>query len=500
MTYARQPQTDPATLWERGIYWGLVALLFWAPLPFGGALRWSVALMVIWVAVLGALWAVGWLAGWCTVGATFYRGRFALCLLGLWAALITLQAIPLPAGWIALLSPGTAAVYTGQGLYLHPDAGGLRHSFALSIDVAATQRLQLLTLALAGYFALLLLVIKRTTRLKHFTLMLAASGILYSAVALFLYFTGASYTVFHETVVHEMVKGPFLNRNHFATLIEICLACGVGLIVADFAPVQLATRSQRVRWLLGMLLSAKARMRLMLIVMVMALILTRSRMGNAAFFTALVAGGFVAMLCLHAGWKSILVFLASMLILDAAVIGSWIGVDQVIKRVQQTALTDDAKQAGNFADESVETRISQALTALPSVRNFPLFGTGAGSFEAMYPQHKPNGYPFTLNHAHNEYIQFIVESGVLGATLLFVLMAHAYLAVLRTLGRSRHQVRRGLALGVFIGMLSAMIHATVEFAFQMPAVALCFTALVAIGVLAQDHQSEPPVAVEDAVK
>ena len=89
---------------------------------------------------------------------------------------------------------------------------------------------------------------------------------------------------------------------------------------------------------------------------------------------------------------------------------------------------------------------------------------------------------------------------MLGAALLFALMAHAYLAVLRTLSRSRNQVRRGLALGAFIGMLSAMIHATVEFAFQMPAVALCFTALVAIGVLAQDHQSEPPVAVEDTVK
>ena len=74
-------------------------------------------------------------------------------------------------------------------------------------------------------------------------------------------------------------------------------------------------------------------------------------------------------------------------------------------------------------------------------------------------------------------------------------MAHAYLAVLRTLGRSRHQVRRGLALGAFIGMLSAMIHATVEFAFQIPAVALCFTALVAIGVLAQDHKNVPPVAL-----
>ena len=406
--------------------------------------------------------------------------------------LITLQATPLPAGLVSLLSPGAAAVYAGQGIYSHTEAGGLARSFTLSIDVAATQRLQLLTLALTGYFALLLLVIKRTSRLKHFTLMLVTSGILYSVAALYLHFTGATYTLFHEEVMHEMAKGPFLNRNHFATFIEICLACGVGLIVADFAPAQLATRSQRVRWALGLLLSAKARMRLLLIVMVIALILTRSRMGNAAFFTALIAGGFVALLCLHAGWKSILVFLASMLILDAAVIGSWIGVDQVIKRVQQTALTDDAKQAGQLADESVETRTNQALSALPSVRSFPLFGTGAGSFMAMYPQYKPVDYPYTLSHAHNDFIHFLVETGALGAALLFTLMAHAYLAVLRTLRSSKDQVRRGLSLGAFIGMLSAMIHATVEFAFQIPAVALSFTALLAIALLAQDHVREAP--------
>ena len=105
----------------------------------------------------------------------------------------------------------------------------------------------------------------------------------------------------------------------------------------------------------------------------------------------------------------------------------------------------------------------------------------------MYPQHKPPRYATTLDHAHNDYIQFFVESGILGASLLFALIVLAYLAVLRTLRSSKHVVRRGLALGAFIGMLSAMIHASVEFAFQIPAVALLFTALLAVAFLAQDR-------------
>ena len=188
-------------------------------------------------------------------------------------------------------------------------------------------------------------------------------------------------------------------------------------------------------------------------------------------------------------------------ILDAAVIGSWIGLDQVIKRVQQTPLAAvaavDGKRPADKGEESVEERTDQGLSALASVAAFPWFGTGAGSFEAMYPQHKPPGYPFTLNHAHNDYIQFIVEGGILGATLLFGLIVLAYRAVLQTMRNSASTTRRGLALGAFIGMLSSMIHASVEFALQTPAIMLLFTALLAVALLTQDRHPRARSAPAD---
>ena len=314
---------DASTAWERLVYWGLVALLFWAPLPFGSYRPWAVALIVIWVAALVVLWSAGWALGRCAVHASFHRGRAALVLLALWAALISLQLAPLPADWVAAASPGAAAVY-GESY-----GGALRPLITLSIDPSATLRYQLLTLALVGFFALMLLVVQRTEQLKQFSLMLVGSGIMCAVLALYLHFTGASYVLFFEPMAHEVAKGPFHNRNHLAAYLEICLAVGVGLIVAEFAPAQLNTWKQRARWLLNLLLSAKARLRLLLIVMVIALILTRSRMGNAAFFAALIAGGAVALLCLHARWKTIVLFLVSMIVLDVAVIGSWIGAEKI---------------------------------------------------------------------------------------------------------------------------------------------------------------------------
>ena len=473
---------DTTTPCERFVYWGLVGLLFWAPLPFGSNRPWAVATMVIWVAVLGMVWSIGWAAGKCAVHSSFYRGRLAFVLLCAWAALVSLQLVPLPPQWVGLVSPGAAAVYGA------PYGEAARDAITLSIDASATARYQLLTLALAGYFALMLLVIQRTDRLKHFALMLVMSGVMCSVLALYLHFTGAYYVLFFETVDHLVAKGPFINRNHLAAYLEICLACGVGLIVAEFSTAQLATWKQRARWLLRLLLSSKVRVRLLLIVMVIALILTRSRMGNSAFFVALIAGGLIALLCLKAGWKTILLFLASMIILDVAVIGSWIGVEHVVKRMQQTAISSDMKSAQGLQEQSVEERTDQGVSALASIKSFPLVGVGSGAFEAMYPEYKQPGYQMSLDHAHNDYVEFLVEAGPLGLLLLAALYVLALIRCILTLMRSTRSTNRGLALGGLIGLVSIAIHLTVEFPLQIPAVALALVSLLAICTLAS---SEP---------
>lgn len=483
---------DTTTRCERLVYWGLVALLFWAPLPLGSYRPWAVAVIVIWVAVLGAVWSAGWALGQCTVRRSFYRGRLALALLALWAGLVALQLAPLPAAWVALLSPGAAAVYD---LPYAGTGGALRDTFTLSVDAASTSRYLLLTLALVGYFALMLLVIERTERLRQFAAMVVASGVVCAVLALYLHFTAASYVLFFEPMLHEVAKAPFHNRNHLAAYLEICLAVGIGLIVAQFEPVQLTTWKQRLRWLLALLLSAKVRMRLLLIVLVIALILTRSRMGNAAFFTALIGGGFAALLCLHARWKTILMFLASMIILDVAVIGSWIGVEHVVKRMQQTAMSSDTKKAEGLQEQSVEERTDQGGSSLASLTRFPVFGTGGGSFEAMYPQYKQPGYMLSLNHAHADYVEFLVESGALGAALLLALLLLTLGAALRTLRTAHRATQRGLALGALIGIAATLMHASVEFALQIPAVALLFVVLLGVATLAQsDRQVTRPPA------
>ena len=85
-------------------------------------------------------------------------------------------------------------------------------------------------------------------------------------------------------------RGSFVYQNHFANFLGLCLALGIGLLMS-----QLSSRSQMLQLkvmaaeLVANILSTKFLVRLALVVMVIGLVLSRSRMGNAAFFAALIA-------------------------------------------------------------------------------------------------------------------------------------------------------------------------------------------------------------------
>ena len=181
-----------------------------------------------------------------------------------------------------------------------------------------------------------------------------------------------------------------------------------------------------------------------------------------------------------------------MIILDVVVIGSWIGLDHVVKRMQQTAISADIKQRQGWQEQSVEERTDQGVSALASIKSFPLVGVGSGAFEAMYPEYKQPGYTMSLDHAHNDYVEFLVEAGPLGMLLLAALFALLLMRCVLTIARSHRATQRGLALGGVIGLVAIAIHLTVEFALQIPAVALALTALMAIGTSAAQAQSFEP--------
>ncbi|ACB76523.1 O-antigen ligase family protein [Opitutus terrae] len=121
-------------------------------------------------------------------------------------------------------------------------------------------------------------------------------------------------------------------------------------------------------------------------------------------------------------------------------------------------------------------------TALAAVADRPWFGWGPGGWTAAAAAHSVDPFIRTfflyLQFTHSDYLQTVVEWGLIGATgWLLVLPAAALHAFVRL---SRQPARDVLGAGAAVALSTVLVQATIDFPLQIPA--LLFTALALAAV------------------
>lgn len=134
--------------------------------------------------------------------------------------------------------------------------------------------------------------------------------------------------------------------------------------------------------------------------------------------------------------------------------------------------------AGAQIAPSVMARLSIYADSLRWWRNAPLFGTGLGGFETIYPAYQDLTLIGTAAHAHSDWLEFLLETGVFG----FIGALCAFGLAMILAARSWHAARSGEMRALIGGGLAAAAafagHALFEFSFQIPANALLFFAVL----------------------
>ena len=147
-----------------------------------------------------------------------------------------------------------------------------------------------------------------------------------------------------------------------------------------------------------------------------------------------------------------------------------VGVNTLVVRFDAERLGVD----GNFRWMLVASSWHAALAFWPT-------GSGAGSYSAVYPAFEVAGVRGFAEHAHNDYVELLIEFG-----LLFVLIAAliAGLAVRQTclLWRYINHDGRGvdaapLQLFCGLGLLAIFLHSWVDFNLRIPANAILCSCL-----------------------
>jgi O-antigen ligase len=256
------------------------------------------------------------------------------------------------------------------------------------------------------------------------------------------------------------------------------LAIGIGMLVAQLHRHPAANWRAFMRRLIDTLLSRKFRLRLYLAIMVVALVLTRSRMGNVAFFSSLLLCGFAGMVLQQRVTRGAVLFFISLLLIDIYILGTWFGVDEVVDRLQSTTF-------------ATETRDEVAIDSLAMWRDNFWLGTGADTFfEAYVYGGYMNHNSLYYRHAENDYLEIGSGFGFIGFALLATAVLTSLWQSLVAQRQSRSGVRQGLGFASTMGISSILIHSFADFNLHIPANSLWFIVLLAFAWVAS-FSTEP---------
>ena len=127
---------------------------------------------------------------------------------------------------------------------------------------------------------------------------------------------------------------------------------------------------------------------------------------------------------------------------------------------------------------SFGSRVQAWKGIIDMIRQRPWQGSGPGTFALIFPRFQPPGLTARFTMAHNDYLQFIAEGGLVlipvGLWMVMALFRHGF----HKLGHSSRFVR-GLTLGAMSGIVAILVHSIVDFNLHIPANALLFTVLAA---------------------
>ena len=459
----------PAPAADRTIFVLFLLLLVWAPIPLGSNRPWAWAILEAGIGSLAIAWAWLYGLGRIHLHAPLRRAWPAMLLFACWLAWLAIQVVPLPADLLRMISPTRAGLPT-------PDAASAIHT--LSIDPYASVGFLLKSCAYVAAFCLALALMRRRERMKTIAIVIIAAGLIQALLASFMHLAKLNGEVFFTAFSHvDVAHGSFANRNHLAGYLEMCLALGIGMMIATLRGGTTQTWKQRFRDTAGWLLSTRVLLRISLVIMVIALVMTRSRMGNAAFFTSMLVTGVIGLATSRHATRSTVILLVSLIIIDVFVAGTWFGVENVIKRYEETTIYRELQPTGG----SVEERLEPGLYAMDMLKDYPLTGSGGGTFYTAFPKYRPGVISAYFDHAHNDYVQFTTDAGVIGLGLLGLIVLSTFVVALRTLYERRDPLCRGIAFGTTMGIIAVMIHSWVDFNLQIPANAFTFVVLLALG-------------------
>ena len=453
---------------EKFLFGFLLFTLFWLPLSLGANRPWAWSLMQMSVFFLGGIL----LLTHKSLLSKLYTQYKLLVIV--WLVFLTWQLIdivPLPFSLVETLRPERVSFLLNENIQGMKSISS--QWLPLSFDVGQSDVIFFKSLAYCFLFFITLTLVNTGKRLRYILIVISAAGVFQAIYGSLEVLSGLQYSLVFKLPVSHIATGSFVYKNHYANFLLLCLSAAIGYMIASLRVRSGSSPRERLRRIVRFWLSNKVLFRIGIIIMVIALVMSRSRMGNSAFFIAMTITATLGLIYFKPRQKSYVVLFISMLVIDILIVSSLFGLKQVQQRIEQTNLTQESR------DEVV-------TDALPLLSQYGVIGTGGGTFYTVYPQVQSESIQHFYDHAHNEYLQFAIEFGIVGAAIIAMLVLLCAKSALSAMRHRRHPLPRGTAFATVMAVIGMALHSTVDFPLQAPANTAIFIILLALGALSRD--------------
>jgi O-antigen ligase len=311
-----------------------------------------------------------------------------------------------------------------------------------------------------------------------FLVCLAVLAVADSAYGIWQYLTGSNWVLHLGRVEIGRGSGTYICPNHLAGFLEMVL----GLLLT-----RVALTTSRPNSLESTALQKVFGVYAILMVLV-GILVTFSRGGWIVTFLGLVLFFLWGDWRVRAGWPRMALgalTLAALLTIGLKVLPHRLSVDRMLT-------TDEQTKSLTIADTTLGGRTYLWKASLRIIRDYPLFGTGPGSWRWFQAQYRDPRMQENPDYAHQDVLNLTSDYGIVGLLLVVAALACYYWHALLLVRRSLTGEQRAFAMGSVISVTMILLHSWVDFNLHVPANALLLVMIMGFTVAMEDSAGRFP--------
>jgi len=330
------------------------------------------------------------------------------------------------------------------------EVAGIKVWNAISADPFQTRFFALQMLALTAWLALLYRYASSEHRMRVLVYTIIAIAVV-SAIFGILRQATQHQTGFVLPLLRQgQGYGQFVNKNHFAYLMEMAFGLGLGMAVAR------GVKKERLLIYFALLLPIWT-----------ALVLSNSRGGILAMLVQIVSAALLL------SWRSLSALRVVLLVVLVAgvLFGTlWVGGDRLASNFGNATRELNPGEAAGVSRNEIWRATLKMFAA------HPIAGVGLGGYWiGITAYHDASGL-MTPQEAHNDYLELLSSGGVIG----FAIGVWFVVLVIREARRNFSLESSHLRLGAILGIIGVGAHSLVDFGLHILINAIVFLVLIMI--------------------